>query len=202
MREPSNPPSRTGGPYQQGGLRDKTRRQFLELYKVLRAVPLNAEGSGTQQFQISVRTPSSQVRTLIELNFEPMAGTVEDLDITGWGNDVWLAGTADALGGASSQDIPNSSVVGMRSAPRAFPSTVIAGVVTPDNGLLGFSREFVTASPWITGITTLGAGGAPNAAGGAWILHATWQPDGVVLPDDAWAEIAAMCELKANRIDG
>lgn len=196
MREPSNIPPRTGGPYQQAGQRDITRRQYLEMYKTLLVL---SGGGSSQEFQIRVRTPSSQVRTLISVNFEPAAGQPDDLDITGWGSTIWLAGTDEAVGGASSQDVPNSSVVGMRSAPRAFPSTVIAGVVTPDNGLLGFAREFVTASPWITGIVNLGTGGEGGKPG-AWMLRASWQPDGVTLPDDAWKEITSLCELKGFQI--
>lgn len=202
MREPENRPTRGGGPYGQGGLRDGTRRQYKELYKILRSFDDSSEGHGTQQFQIRVRTPSSQARTLISINFEPAAGVPDDLDITSWGNDVWLAATDDSVGGACSQDIPNSSVVGMRSAPRPFPSTIIGGVVTPDNGLLGFAREFVTTSPWITGLVTCGSGNsAPTAAAGAWILRAVWQPDGVVLPDDAWLEIESLAELKGFAVD-
>lgn len=196
MRESANPPRRTGGPYGQGGQRSKTRRQYHEEFRVLRNLDGNAEGQGTQQFQIRARNPSSQARMLLSVNFEPAAGIPDDVDITGWGNTIWLAATDDAVGGASTQDVPNSSVVGMRSAPRVFPSTVVAGVVTLDNGLLGFSREFVSASPWITGIVTLGSGTGGNATEGAWILRGVWQPDGVVLPDDAWLEIVSLAELK------
>lgn len=201
MRDFPNVPTRTGGPYQQAGQRDITRRQYLEMYKTLRSFPFESEGGSSQQFQLRISTPSSQVRTLISVNFEPAAGQPDDIDITSWGNDIWLAATDPAVGGASSQDIPNSSVVGLRSAPRVFPSTVVAGLVTPDNGLLGFSREFVTASPWITGIVTCGSGSGGTSHPGSWVLRASWQPDGVVLPDDAWKEITSLCELKGFALD-
>lgn len=199
MREPPNPPGRTGGPYRQAGQRDVTRRQYFEMYKVLRSLGGSGE-EGTKTFQLRVRTPSSQVRTLIEVNFEPAAGSPDDYDMTAWGNTIWLAATAEAVGGASSQDVPNSSVVGTRAAPRPFPSTLVAGAPVLDNGLLGFSREFVTASPWITGIAVLGSAGSSPTLAGAWVLRASWQPDGVVLPDDAWKDITSLCELKGFAI--
>jgi hypothetical protein len=186
-----NPPTRTGGGYQSAGLRAGVRRQFFEAQFKTIVNFAGSEGDTGGQFQIRVPTPSSQVRVLISVNFEPAAGQPDDLDLTGVGNTIWLAATDDAVGGASSQDIPNSSVEGMRSAPTPFPFTVVGGVITPDNGLLGYAREFVTASPWITGIVNIGVGeGAP--APGAWVLRARYQPDGVVLPDDAWEEIISM----------
>jgi hypothetical protein len=193
-----NGPHRTGGPYEQAGINDRERRQYHEEpFVLLRALNGEAE-QGAQQFQIRVRTPSSQVRVVISVNFEPAAGVPDDIDITGWGNLIWLAATDDAVGGASTQDIPNSSVVGTRAAPREFPSTIVAGVAVLDNGLLGFSREFVTGSPWITGIVTVGSeGGAGDPQAGAWVLRATYQPDGVVLPASAWKEITTLAEVKA-----
>ncbi len=196
MRDLPNVPRRTGGPYQQAGQRGNTRRQYFELSRVLRPLLGSIEGQGSQRFQLRGRNPSSQVRFTLSVNFEPAAGFPDDLDITGWGNNIWLAGTDPSVGGASTQDVPNSSVVGTRATPRPFPSTLVAGVPVLDNGLLGFSREFVTGSPWITGIATLGSGVAATAVPGAWMLLGTWQPDGVVLPDDAWLEIVSLCELK------
>lgn len=199
-QEPPNPPTRTGGPYAQAGQRDGTRRQFVEQYRTLRAFDEDAEGHGAQEFSIRVVTPSSQVRVKISVNFEPRAGAPDDADITSWGNTIWLAGTDDAKGGASSQDVPNSSVVGMRSAPRPFPSTIVAGAVVLDNGLLGFSREFVSSTPAVTGRVVCGSGFGGSALGGAWVLQVSWQPDGVVLPDDAWKEITSLCRIEAFQV--
>lgn len=190
MREPPNIPTRTGGPYQQAGIRDRLRRQYWEEFQALRSV-LGGEGTN-KSFALRIRNPSAQVRTTISINFEPAAGVPDGLDITGVGNTIWLAATDPNRGGASSQDCPNSSVVGTRAAPIGFPFTVAGGVPVLDNGLLGFSREFVTGAPWITGIVNLGT---PPAAG-TWVLCATYQPDGVVLPDDAWQEITSLCEAK------
>lgn len=199
-KEPPNFPRVTGGPYRQAGLRDVTRRQFFQAVKTLRSLDSAGEGDGSEEFSIRVVTPSSQVRVLISVNFEPAAGQPDDIDITSWGNTIWLAATDDAVGGASTQDVPNSSVVGTRSAPRPFPSTITAGVAVLDNGLLGFSREFVTASPAITGRVVCGSGTGGTVAPGGWILRASWQPDGVVLPDDAWKEITSLCRIEAFEV--
>lgn len=181
-------PRVTGGAYGPNNLRRKTRRQYHEApHKVLRTVTTASE-QGFATFAIRVRTPSSQARVKISVNFEPAANTPPNPDITTAGNTIWLAAADDAVGGAASTDIPNSSVVGTRAAPIPFPSTPdpTTGVPTPDAGLLGYSREFVTAADWIVGEVGLGA---PTGIAGAYILKVSVQPDGVVLPEDAWAEI-------------
>jgi hypothetical protein len=194
-------PGVTGGPYGQPGQRGKTRRQFHALPDVRIASFDGIDGTTGGEFQLRIATPSGQVRVLISVDFEPAAGQPDDLDITGLGDTIWLAATNEGSGGATTQDIPNSSVEGMRSAPTPFPSTRIAGVVTLDNGLLGYAREFVTASPWITGIVTLAAGGEGGPSPpGTWLLKVSYQPDGVVLPDDAWRDIVAMCTSSAFRL--
>ena len=191
-----NPPPRTGGPYAQAGLRAGTRRQYFEVGAKLLVAYTGGEGDvnpGT--FQFSIRTPSAQVRTKISVNFEPAAGVAAYPNITVAGNTIWVAAADDSRGGASSTDIPNSSVEGRRGAPTPFPSTLVAGVVTIDPGLLGYSREFVSSSDYLIGEVNL----PPAGIAGAWMLIVTVQPDGVVLPDDAWEEISSAYRLRVGR---
>jgi hypothetical protein len=197
MRVPATPPGVTGGPYGGAGQRGNTRRQYIEL-PVRRLATYGGSGDRDPgKLAIRVRLASSQVRVRIDVNYETAGGQAPFPDITGAGNTIWLAASSDARGGASSSDVPNSSVVGTRATPRPFPSTIDPGTGLPvlDPGLLGFSQEFVTSADWIIGEVVV----PPQTVVGTWVLVVTVQPDGVVLPDDAWAEICSLLSLQVQR---
>lgn len=192
----ANPPARTGGPYAQPGQRVAERRQYFELrFKTLVVYAGTGDDKDPGKLQFSIRTPSSQVRTKISVNFELAAGGPAYPDITGAGNTIWIAGSDDQRGGAGSADVPNSSVEGTRAVPTPFPTTDVAGVPTLDPGLLGYSREFVSASDNLIGEVAI----PPNGFAGAWVLVVSVQPDGIVLPDDAWQDITSQYRLRVDK---
>jgi hypothetical protein len=183
-----------GGPYGNQYLNSERRRQYLEFFRVIIAYAIADETNPV--FAIKVRIPSSQVRVKISVNWEPAAGSVATPAL-GAGQTIWLAAADEAVGGASSQDVPNSNViitpagtVITKAAPLGFPV---------DNGLIGFSMETVTAADYIIGQLALPA---PGLAG-AWVLKTSYQPEAVVLPEDAWQEIARMAGVpEVQRISG
>jgi len=196
MRDTPNPPVRTGGPYQQSGQRTNARRQFKEIgWKVLVSYAGGEGDSDPGPFEFRITNPSSQVRTRIAVNFEAGAGAPAYPDITASGATIWVASSDDPHGGASSRDIPNSSVEGTKAAPTPFPSTVVGGIVTLDPGLTGYSREFVTAGQFLMGQLSV----PPTGFKGAWVLVVTAQPDGVELSDDAWNDICSMFALNVGK---
>jgi hypothetical protein len=64
-------------------------------------------------------------------------------------------------------------------------------------GLLGYSREFVTAGDAIQGSIVLAPG---FGAGGEVVIQARWQPDGQRLPAEEWDEIVTFCSLVVPQV--
>jgi hypothetical protein len=198
MRDAPNPPRTTGGPYRQPGQRTNARRQFKEIgYKTLVSYAGGEGDTDPGPFEFRITNPSSQVRTRIAINFEAGAGAPAYPDITPSGATVWVASSDDPRGGASSRDVPNSSVEGTKAAPTPFPSTVnpATGLPVLDPGLTGYTREFVTAGQYLIGQLSV----PPTGFRGAWVLVVTAQPDGVELTDDAWNDICSMFSMYVGK---
>lgn len=63
-------------------------------------------------------------------------------------------------------------------------------------GLVGYSREFVTAGDAIRGSLVIASGVGPVQV----IISARWQPDGQRLPFDEWDEVIRLCSIVAPQV--
>jgi hypothetical protein len=77
---------------------------------------------------------------------------------------------------------PSTGVLVTRAAPLAIPS---------DAGVMGFSREFVSAGDNLYGEL---ATGFVATAPGRWMLYTRYQPDGVRLSEDDWQQIVGLAQ--------
>ena len=87
----------------------------------------------------------------------------------------------ESYGAGFSGYIPLTTIVGdpTTGAPLALPEFP---------GLMGYSREFVTAADAVHGHLHYG-----NAILGKWVLQTRYQPAGQRLPDPDWQETLQLC---------
>lgn len=151
--------------------------------------------SGGGNFELRWRNPDSRLRLKATLLFAP-EGTHNPytLDITGSGFLWPYAADQTRLGGSTRlapvTDLEEVAGVPVtRDAPLALPLSA---------GLLGYSREFVTAADFVVFLANI----QPNGdCAGEWTVLGQWQPDGQRLPDDEWDEIRAQCDIAVVSAD-
>ena len=137
-------------------------------------------GAGESTFSTMVRvpTPDSRCRVKLSVSFVPANGA-NVADITG-PTTLWIAGCdydQGGTGGGGGRTIPVTNVEGTKAAPTPIPSAA---------GLLGYSREFVTAADCLEAVFTTGSLTGPK---GAWMMQTRIQPDAVTLDWKEWDEI-------------
>lgn len=147
-----------------------------QIYVPSTVIPLvksSQAGAGTVFTTFKVKTPDSRLRTKISVIFVPNAGGSPVVDLTAAGSTIWLAEGEEDVSGMSGIILPCTNIEGTQAAPTAF---LVAG-------LSGYSREFVTAADWITGLFTTGTNGVEA---GVWYLQTRYQPDGVSFSPAEW----------------
>lgn len=137
-----------------------------------------AESPLTYATRVRVPTPDSRCRVKLSILFVPTSGEAPD-DITG-NSTLWAAACdydQKGIAGGGGRTIPETNLVGTEAAPTAIPVSA---------GLLGYSREFVTAADVIeANFATQTISGVQ----GAWVLQTRIQPDAVTLDWVEWDEI-------------
>jgi len=136
----------------------------------------SAEGPATASFRVPI--PDSRLRVKISLLFVPTASE-NPTDISGSAT-LWLAETDWENSGVTGRTIALTNIEGTKAAPTAIAAAV---------GLLGYSREFVSAGDAIEGVFV-----ATNPDQlGTWVLQARYQPDAVRFTNREWNEIKNQC---------
>jgi hypothetical protein len=146
---------------------------------------MGGTGAGQKKMAFRVPTPDSRLRVRLDVFFSPAAGvTPVPSGLTNLFG-IWLYSTVLDRGGVSGRTIPVENVEGTEAALTTFPEA---------DGLMGYSREFVTAADFIEGQANVGAL-SPNAiyAGATWILQTRYQPNNVTFSAREWNEITAQC---------
>lgn len=157
-------------------------RQFYRIKPIVLATNAGGEGS-TFSTAFKMRVPSSQVRVKLSLLF---ASRTDPGNISKLGT-IWIAGCEeDEAGGGNGAGnlIPVTDVEGTSAAPTEFPQSA---------GLLGYSREFVTAADWVQAVVTIPTIGV---TAGAWMIQASIQPESVILPWRAWDEMRRLFSVE------
>ena len=134
-------------------------------------------GEAAYDTTVIVPAPDSRCRIKISVLFIVAAGSAAP-DITG-PSSIWVAACeADqkGTGGGSGRLIPVTDLEGHQGTPTPIPK---------DPGLLGYSREFVTAADWIQVVFST----ASLATPGTWVLQTRIQPDAVTLDWVEWDQI-------------
>jgi hypothetical protein len=164
-------------------------RQFLAPKPQVLA-DFGASGTGTAKFRIPM--PDSRVRCKVSLIYDVVptsANTALPRDITGVSHTIWMCLAEESYQGRIAGPVPTQNIIinpgtGVlvtRAAPLTIPS---------DAGVMGFSREFVTAGDNLYGELTTGF---VAAVPGRWMLYTRYQPDGIYLPPDEWQQIVGLC---------
>jgi hypothetical protein len=140
-------------------------------------------------FEIRVRNPDSRIRIKVTIYFDPTSPiNPQTVDITG-STSLWIYAADQPRLGAFTGDIPITDLDGStRDAPIAIPASP---------GLLGYSREFVTAGDFIKAWLAVSA---PATVAGDWTVQIQAQPDGQRLPDDEWEEVRAQIDVEVAQI--
>lgn len=136
-------------------------------------------GGGTITFRVP--TPDSRLRVKISVLFIPPAGQRPNTGLAQT-SSLWLYESEDDMSGVSGMTIPSTNVEG----------TYSAGTLIPDaDGLLGYSRELVTAGDYVEGVFAA-ATPSPIIAG-SWVLQTRYQPDAVRFTDEEWQQFVGQC---------
>jgi hypothetical protein len=145
---------------------------------------LDISGTTEEPFTVDnfkVMTPDSRLRTKVTILFVgPGAFTLPSPFAT-----LALIELEQDIGGPSGQLQPSVAI-----DPPA-PGGTINLPLAP--GLVGYSREFVTAGDAIQGTLVVAAGVGPIQV----VISARWQPDGQRLPADEWDEVIRLCSIVA-----
>lgn len=138
------------------------------------------EGGNSYTTILRIPTPDSRCRVKVSIVYVP-ADSNNPTDITGF-TTVWIAGCdfdQRGVGGGGGRSLPVTNVEGTEAAPTAIPKAA---------GLLGYSREFVTAADCLeVSFTT-----ATISGQGTWVLLTRLQPDAVTLDWKEWEQIRAL----------
>lgn len=139
-----------------------------------------SEGSASVEFR--VQCPDSRLQIKVSVLFVPRQSFAFPFDISGLGATYLLQEEDESYGAPYSGYIPLTTIVGTPTgAPLALPQFP---------GLLGYSRELVTAADAVHGFLSYSADGATF---GKWVLQTRFQPAGQRLPDLDWEETLQLC---------
>jgi hypothetical protein len=148
-------------------------------------------GQATAIFRVPM--PDSRVRCKVSLVFDRVptsSNTALPVDITGVNHSIWMCLAEEDFAGRVAGPVPTQNII-INPTTGQLVTRAAKLVIPSDAGVMGFSREFVTAGDNLYGeLDTTGVGGAAN---GRWMLYTRYQPDGMVLPEDEWQRITAMC---------
>lgn len=166
----------------------KPRNRLRQIYcpNAAHVFHLGAESSGT--FEIKVRNPDSRIRMKVTIYFAPTGPwNPQTIDITGF-STLWIYAADQQRLGGSSTDIPITDLDGStRDAPIDIPVSA---------GLVGYSREFVTAGDFIKAWLAVES----NGVIGDWNVQIQAQPDGQRLPDDEWQDVMSQIDVTIRQI--
>jgi len=124
---------------------------------------------------IRIPVPDSRTRVKVTVMFVTAAGTAAPNIVNS--QTIWVSATdEDTRGGGGGRTVPVTDIEGTSAAPTPFPVS---------SGLLGYSREFVTAADFIEVTLHMNT----VAAVGAWVLQTQIQPDAVSFSWDEWDAI-------------
>jgi len=155
----------------------------------VRVCHVSAEGGGGD-FEVLLRTPDSRLHAKVTIYFSPAAAydrIATDIAETA---SLWIHAEDQMRMGGSSGRAPTND---LESQQDGTPVTRDAPLLIPVSpGLMGYGREFVTASDFISAWLHV----EPNGTVGEWCAQAQWQPSGQRLPDDEWEEVKSQCSLE------
>lgn len=134
-----------------------------------------------------VMTPDSRLRTKVTILFVGSAAAMAALPSPF--ATLALVEMEQDIGGPSGQLQPSVAV------DPPTPGGTINLPLAP--GLVGYSREFVTAGDAIRGSLVVASGVGPIQV----IISARWQPDGQRLPADEWDEVIRLCSIVAPQVN-
>lgn len=163
------------------GQQDPVLQKWRPRPATLIASTTNGERAPTVRFRVPV--PDSRLRVKISVLFAFVAGQQTTApDLTPGGATLWLAAADDDDSGSTGTTLPETNLEGTQAAPTLIPATP---------GLVGYSREFITAGDNIEGVFQT----AYNGFNGYWMLQLRYQPDtGQRFTDEEWEAIVGYCK--------
>jgi hypothetical protein len=149
-----------------------------------------AGGPSTAIFRVPL--PDSRVRCKVTLLYDAVPKTTNaalPYDITGTNHTIWMCLEDISFQGRQASPVPIQNVV-VNPATGLLVTRAAPLVIPSDAGVMGFSREFVSAGDSLYGelVTSFVA-----ASPGRWMLYTRYQPDGQYLPPDEWQAIVGLC---------
>lgn len=152
-------------------------QQFIPTPQIL--ISSGAAGGGSGSVAFRVPCPDPRLRTKITVAFAPVVGSsATALAATA---TLWLAEGEWDRSGASGRILRCTNVEGTQAAPTAIATA----------GLLGYSRELITAADTIEGVLTATVGSFDVL--GSWMLQCRYSPQSVRFTDKEWDEITRQC---------
>lgn len=129
--------------------------------------------------------PDSRLRVKISI----MWVQNDPVDFVVNGANLWLfeVDELETPGVLGQNDLPLVNIEGSLIAPTVIPLAT---------GLLGYSREFVSAADYIDGQLQVTGDGRL----GYWVLQARYQPNNVTLPMEEWRHITSQCNPTAAKV--
>lgn len=135
-----------------------------------------AGSTGTKKNSVfQVPFPDSRLRVKISLLFK-RTNASSSLP----GANLWLYETDVDDSGMTGDNVPLTNIEGTFAAPTVIPAAV---------GLLGYSREFVSAADYVEGQLQMTGDGTT----GYWVLQTRYQPQSVSFSREEWDLITAQC---------
>lgn len=165
-----------------GNINTNGPRQIYMPAPILLCANTGGEGGLTYSTVVRVPTPDSRCRVKLSIIYVPADGQAP-ADVTG-ATTVWVAGCdydQRGVGGGGGRTLPVTNVEGTQAVPTAIPKAA---------GLLGYSREFVTAADCLE--ATLVITSISGIGQGTWVLQTRIQPDAVTLDWKEWEQIRAL----------
>ena len=126
--------------------------------------------------------PDSRLRVKISLLFK-RTNTSTSLP----GANLWLAEADIDDSGMQGDTVPLTNIEGTFAIPTVIPAAV---------GLLGYSREFVSAADYIEGQLQVTGDGTL----GYWVLQARYQPQSVSFSPEEWGLIISNCNPEGTKV--
>lgn len=127
--------------------------------------------------------PDSRLRVKISLLFKRTDNSITNLP----GASLWLAEADIDQSGMQGDNVPLVNVEGTLAAPTIIPKAP---------GLLGYSREFVSAADYIEGQLIMTGDGTV----GYWVLQTRYQPQSVSFSPEEWGLITAQCNPEGSLV--
>jgi len=147
--------------------------------RFIRLATFSGAGFGTAV--VKVPCPDSRLRVKVAVLFIPPAGTVIAPSTFTNSQSIWIYETETDESGVNGGDIPTTNVEGTEASPTSFPEA---------DGLLGYSREFVTAAD---SLKIQVAFATSPAVAGSWVAQFRYQPNNVSFTAEEWNAITAKC---------